>query len=50
MPVMLSRVFARGVNLVGGGVVLVRDGAVGDGAVETHPTVDGLGSSVRRSW
>jgi hypothetical protein len=29
MPVMLSSVFVQGVDLVGGGVVLVGDGAVG---------------------
>jgi hypothetical protein len=34
MPVMLSRVFVHGVDLVGGGVVLVGDGAVGDACVD----------------
>jgi hypothetical protein len=34
MPVMLSRGFAHGVDLVGGGVVLVDDGAVSDACVD----------------
>jgi hypothetical protein len=34
MPVMLSRVFAHGVDLVGGGVVPVGNGAVGDACVD----------------